>query len=203
MRIGLNIVSCQNMKGLWLSLTFLLLVGCSDVVTSHYKTYSEASKDQLFGRGWLPDFIPSSSTNITTSNNLDLNRSEGEFSFPPAATNSFVSRLVPYSGRASPSSDFDKVVNKRKAQGYTLYEFTERENRWVFFLNREKGHAYYNMKPELGSENNFNIEAARRYPVEGGATRVAGKGAPISNFTLTSIHQFRDSIDAFAFPSLR
>jgi hypothetical protein len=191
------------MKGLWLSLTFLLLVGCSDVVTSHYKTYSEAAKDQLFGRGWLPDFIPSSSTNITTSNNLDLNRSEGEFSFPPAATNSFVSRLVPYSGRDSPSSDFDKVVNKRKAQDYTLYEFTETENRWVFFLNREKGHAYYNMKPELGSENNFNIEAARKYPVEGGATRVAGKGAPISNFTLTSIHQFRDSIDAFAFPSLR
>jgi hypothetical protein len=135
------------MKGLWLSLVFLLLAGCSDVVTSHYKTYSEAAKDQLFGRGWLPDFIPSSSTNITTSNNLDLNRSEGEFSFPPEATNSFVSRLVPYSGRGSPSSDFDKVVNKRKAQGYTLYEFTEREYLWVFFLNREKGHAYYSMWP--------------------------------------------------------
>ncbi len=133
------------MKGLYLSIVALLLVGCIDVVTSHYKTYSEAAKDQLFGRGWLPEFIPSSSTDITTSNNLDLNRSEGDFSFSPAATDSFVSRLVPYSGRASPSSDFEKVVNERKALGYTLYEFTARESVWVFFRNQEKGHAYYNM----------------------------------------------------------
>jgi hypothetical protein len=135
------------MKGLRLSLVFMFLAGCSDVVTSHYKTYEEAAKDQLFGRGWLPDFIPSSSTNITTSNNLDLNRSEGEFSFPPAATESFISRLRPYSGQASPSSDFEKVVNKRKTQGYTLYEFKENQYIWVFFLNREKGHAYYSMWP--------------------------------------------------------
>lgn len=135
------------MKGLYLSIVALLLGGCSDVVTSHYKTYSEAAKDQLFGRGWLPEFIPSSSTDITTSNNLDLNRSEGEFSFPPAATDSFVSRLVPYSGRGSASGDFEKMVNKRKAQGYTLYEFSDRGSVWVFFLNRQKGHAYYSMWP--------------------------------------------------------
>lgn len=135
------------MKGLSLSLIFLLLVGCSDVVTSHYKTYSEAAKDQLFGRGWLPDFIPSSSFNITLSNNLDLNRSEGEFSLPPAASASFVSRLVPYSGHGSPSSDFEKVVNKHKAQGYTFYEFTDRERVWLFFLSEEKDHVYYLMWP--------------------------------------------------------
>lgn len=140
-------VSFQNMKGLWLSLVFLLLAGCSDVVTSHYKTYNEAAKDQLFGRGWLPDFIPSSSFNITTANNLDLNTSDGEFSFPPAATESFVSRLVQYSGRSSPYVDFEKMVNKRKAQGYTPYEFKENQYVWVFFLNREKGHAYYSLWP--------------------------------------------------------
>lgn len=143
-------VSYQNMKGLWLSLVILLLVGCRDVVTSHYRTYSEAAKDQLFGRGWLPEFIPSSSTDITTSNNLDLNRSEGEFLFSPAATDSFISRLVPYSGRGSPSSDFEKMVNKRRTQSYTLYEFTDRGSVWVFFLNREKGHVYYSVWPVYG-----------------------------------------------------
>lgn len=135
------------MKGLWLSLVVLFLVGCSDVVTSHYNTYSEAEKDQLFGRGWLPEFIPSSSINITTSNDLDTNQSKGEFSFPPAATDSFISRLVPYSGRRSSSSDFDNVVNKRKAQNYTLYEFMDRGSIWVFFVNPEKGHVYYSMWP--------------------------------------------------------
>lgn len=42
-------VSCQHMKELWLPLVFLLLAGCSEVVTIHYKTYGEAAKDQLFG----------------------------------------------------------------------------------------------------------------------------------------------------------
>ena len=133
------------MKELWLFLVVLLVAGGSDVVTSHYATYSEAANDHLFGRGWLPEFIPSSSFNITTSNNLDRNQSEGEFSFPVAETDSFVSRLVPYSGRSAPFSDFEKLVNRRKAQGYTLYEFAGRESVWVFFLNREKGHIYYRM----------------------------------------------------------
>jgi hypothetical protein len=145
-RIGLNGSSYpKSMKGLWLFLMVLFVAGCSDVVTSHYSTYSEAASDHLFGRGWLPEFIPPSSFNIITSNNLDLNQSEGEFSFSLAETGSFVSQLVPYSGRSSPFSDFEKLVIKRKTQGYTLYEFTNRESIWVFFLNKEKGHTYYRM----------------------------------------------------------
>lgn len=138
---------CHNMKGLWLSLVVLLLAGCSEVVTSHYKTYSEAEKDQLFGRGWLPDIIPHSSFNITTANTVDRNTSEGEFSFTPTDTDSFISRLRPYSGRTAPYGDFEKMVKKRKAQSYTPYEFEERQSIWVFFLNRENGHAYYSMWP--------------------------------------------------------
>ena len=127
-------------------LTFLLclfLVGCSDVVTSHYKTYNDAASDQLFARGWLPDFIPSSSLNITTSNNLDLNTSEGDFSFRPVDTQAFVSKLNPYSGRKSPYVEYDKVVKKRIGQGYTPYEYTKDNLIWVFLLNGDKGHAYY------------------------------------------------------------
>lgn len=135
------------MKGLWLPLVFLLLAGCSEVVTSHYKTYSEAAKDQLFGRGWLPDLVPSSSFNITTANTVDRNTSEGEFSFPLAETESFISRLRPYSGRTAPYGDFERVVKKRKTQGYTPYEFEEKLSVWVFFVHREKGHAYYSMWP--------------------------------------------------------
>jgi hypothetical protein len=97
------------MKEFWLFLVMALVVGCSDVVTSHYGTYNEAANDQLFGRGWLPEFIPLSSFNITTSNNLDLNQSEGEFSFLLPETDSFVSRLVPYYGRGTPFSDFEKL----------------------------------------------------------------------------------------------
>jgi hypothetical protein len=129
-------------------LTYLLcvfLVGCTDVVTSHYKTYNDAASDQLFSRGWLPQFIPSSSFNITTSNNLDLNTSEGEFSFRPVDAHAFVSKLHLYSGRRSPYVDYDKVIKRRVRQGYTPYEYTKDSLIWVFFLNADKGHAYYDL----------------------------------------------------------
>ena len=129
-------------------LTYLLclfLVGCSDVVTRDYKTYNDAVSDELFGRGWLPELIPSSSFNIKTSNNLDVNTSEGEFSFPPGDTQAFVSKLHPYSGRKSPYVEYDKVVKRRIAQGYTPYEYTKDSSIWVFFLNADKGHAYYDL----------------------------------------------------------
>jgi hypothetical protein len=129
-----------------LILTYLLcvfLVGCSDVVTRDYKTYNDAVSDELFGRGWLPEFIPSSSFNIKTSNNLDLNTSEGEFSFPPADTQAFVTKLHRYSDRKSPYVEHEKVVKKTIGQGYTPYEYTRDSWIWVFFLNADKGHAYY------------------------------------------------------------
>ena len=148
MGISLITVRCQIIRKLGPSLLLLIFLGgCSDTVTNHYQTYADAVKDQLFSRGWLPEFIPSSSFNITTSNNLDLNTSEGEFSFPSVATELFTSRLLPYSGGKSPNVDYEKVVNKRKAQGYTPYEFTKDNHVWVFLLNRKKGHAYYSLWP--------------------------------------------------------
>ena len=131
--------------GVWLSLAALLLAGCGEVVKSNYISYSEAKKEQLFARGWLPDIIPTSATKIITANNLDLNRSEGEFSFPPSATDAFLARLVPYSGRGTFSRDFERMVNERKAEGYSLHEYQENKNIWVFLLNRQKGHAYYSL----------------------------------------------------------
>jgi hypothetical protein len=139
----------QLMKGKGFGLSLLLSIflgGCSDTVTNHYQTYDDAVKDQLFDRGWLPKFIPSSSFNITTSNNLDLNTSEGAFYFPVGAAEAFTAKLLPYSGREFPNVDNEKVVNKRKAEGYTPYEFTEDGYVWVFFLNRA-GHVYYSLWP--------------------------------------------------------
>jgi len=129
-----------------LILTFLLclfLVGCSDIVTRDYKTYNDAVSDELFGRGWLPELIPPSSFNIKTANDLDVNTSKGEFSFPPGDTQAFIAKLQPYSGRKSPYIEYDKRVKKRISQGYTPYEYTGDVSTWVFFLNADKGHAYY------------------------------------------------------------
>ncbi|MEB3318108.1 MAG: hypothetical protein VKO39_08210 [Cyanobacteriota bacterium] len=128
-----------------LALVALLLTGCDERVNSHYTTYREAAKDQLFARGWLPEIIPASSTNITTRNDLDLNRSEGEFWFPPGATEAFLSRLVPYSGHGALPPVFKRMAWSDRAKGYSLHEFQRDQNVWVFALNRQTGHAIYNL----------------------------------------------------------
>jgi hypothetical protein len=135
---------CSSLR-VCLSLAALLLAGCGDVVKSHYTTYGEAKKEQLFARGWLPEIIPTSATAITTANNLDLNRSEGDFAFPPAATEAFLARLVPYSGRGSFSRAFERRIRERKAEGYSLHEYQADQNIWVFLVNKPKGRAYYSL----------------------------------------------------------
>ena len=139
--------------GAWFSLAALLLAGCGDdVVKSHYTTYSEAKNEQLFARGWLPEILPTSATDITTANNLDLNRSEGEFLFPPAATGAFLARLVPYSGRGSFSRAFERRIRERKAEGYSLHEYQGDQAIWVFLVNKQKGHAYYSLSSVANSK---------------------------------------------------
>lgn len=86
-----------------------------------------------------------SSFDIDVENNLDLNTSHGEFRFEPVDTNGFISKLSPYSGRKSPFVDYEKLVGKRKAKGYAPYEYSEHGFVWVFFLNKEKGHAHYDL----------------------------------------------------------
>lgn len=155
---------------LCLTLAALLLTGCDDRVVSHYTTYREAANDQLFARGWLPEIIPASSTNITTKNDLDLNRSEGEFWFPPAATEAFLSRLVPYSGHGALPPAFKRMARAGTAQGYSLHEFQEDQTVWVFALNRQTGHAIYGLTPSQhaqpsASKRRQTGSSARRSPL--------------------------------------
>jgi hypothetical protein len=58
--------------------------------------------DHVFERGWLPDILPASAHDIHTRNNLDLNLSDGEFSFEPVDAAAFVSRVQPYTWTRQP-----------------------------------------------------------------------------------------------------
>ncbi|PAW76682.1 MAG: hypothetical protein B9S32_14190 [Verrucomicrobia bacterium Tous-C9LFEB] len=122
----------------------VLLSVDSDVVTSRYATRKDAEKDQLFGRGWLPDFIPISSRQIVTRNNLDLNTSEGEFFCDSTEVGSFVRRLARWqTGTRTPFMRFEEGVAKMNAKGYLAYEYREHKDVWVFYVNPEKGHVEY------------------------------------------------------------
>ncbi|EOB6240082.1 hypothetical protein [Vibrio vulnificus] len=76
-------------------LLLLVLTGCSDIVQIHYENYMQAQADQLFERGWLPDVLPVSTTQIEVANDLDNNTSQGSFVIAEKEMAQFLSQLKP------------------------------------------------------------------------------------------------------------
>ncbi|HAS6309712.1 TPA: hypothetical protein ACGUPD_000397 [Vibrio vulnificus] len=76
-------------------LLLLVLAGCSDIVQSHYDNYQQAQADRLFERGWLPDVLPVSTTQIEVANDLDNNTSQGSFVIAEKEMAQFLSQLQP------------------------------------------------------------------------------------------------------------
>ncbi|NVN80959.1 MULTISPECIES: hypothetical protein [unclassified Vibrio] len=91
----------------------LLLSGCSDVVSDEYATYELAQQDHLFDRGWLPDILPSSTSQIEVNNDLDINTSEGSFVINEPQLSEFIANLTPTSSEGE-------------------YHFTEDDKTWAF-----------------------------------------------------------------------
>lgn len=101
-----------------LSALVVMIVGCSDNITTQYSTYAEAKSDNLFERGWLPDILPPSTINIQVTNDLDKNTSIGEFFIEKSDVELFL----------------DKVEQTKKVNEY---RFTRGSYQWVFTMKRD------------------------------------------------------------------
>jgi hypothetical protein len=108
-----------------IAMAALLLFGC-DVVTSRYATLDDARRDRLFERGWLPDILPPSTRDIRVSNNVDVNTSEGEFSFDPAEFPAFADQL--------------QVVGKE------TFQFSSGQHSWKFSCHTSRGFCRYSLR---------------------------------------------------------
>ncbi|EHI9274367.1 hypothetical protein ACCH70_004605 [Vibrio vulnificus] len=106
-------------------LLLLVLTGCSDIVQSHYDNYQQAKADQLFERGWLPDVLPVSTTQIEVANDLDNNTSQGSFVIAEKEMGQFLSQLQPL-----------ETANQ--------YRFESDNSVWIFTLN-EAGKVSYQL----------------------------------------------------------
>ncbi|HDY7902625.1 TPA: hypothetical protein RQK50_000800 [Vibrio vulnificus] len=104
-------------------LLLLVLAGCSDIVQSHYDNYQQAQADQLFERGWLPDVLPVSTTQIEVANDLDNNTSQGSFVIAEKEMAQFLSQLQPL-------------------ETAYQYRFESDNSVWIFTLG-EQGHVSY------------------------------------------------------------
>jgi hypothetical protein len=122
----------------------LALAGC-DVVTDRYESVAEARRERLFERGWLPDILPTSAVRIRVSNNLDLNRSEGEFSFSSPDFSAFQSRLASGVPSRAPFNDWPGFVQGKLKDGYAAAAFEREGYKWVFICHERKGHCLYRM----------------------------------------------------------
>ena len=127
-----------------------LFLSSGDVVTSRYETIAAARADRLFERGWLPDILPPSSHNIRTSNDLDLNTSEGAFAFKSSEYAAFAAGLRPYSSMDTPFVGFETKVAEMQADGFNAAVFEEERSIWVFFCNAEESRCEYIMWLEEG-----------------------------------------------------
>ncbi|EHH2450469.1 hypothetical protein MPV89_004664 [Vibrio vulnificus] len=110
-------------------LLLLVLTGCSDIVQSHYDNYQQAQADQLFERGWLPDVLPVSTTQIEVANDLDNNTSQGSFLIAEKEMGQFLSQLQPL-----------ETANQ--------YRFESDNSVWIFTLN-EEGKVSYQLSEYL------------------------------------------------------
>ncbi|ENM5825787.1 hypothetical protein [Vibrio metoecus] len=105
------------MKKLLLTFT-LVLLGCSDVVENYYADYQQAQADHLFERGWLPQILPASTTQIQIANNLDTNHSQGSFVIA--------------------QQDWSKFIKQLEATSVTnQYRFQVDKSVWLFTLDKQ------------------------------------------------------------------
>lgn len=138
----------------------LFVCGCSDTVTSRYETRADAEADKLFQRGWLPSIIPQSSYGITTKNDLDINVSQGAFSFAPEHAKEFTTHLWRMDASEVSKADSARLMER----GYWPYSYRDEGSWWIFFINFDKKHCEYRMglSRKINSEQNGTEQPATR-----------------------------------------
>ncbi|WP_339133405.1 MAG: hypothetical protein WGN25_12685 [Candidatus Electrothrix sp. GW3-4] len=133
------------MKKVYLLLFVMLFSSCSDSVTETYIDIKTAREAGLFDRGWLPDILPETTTNLTLSNDLDLNCSEGEFYFHPKDTQAFFSKTKRVLGEECISNI--KNTTLKNVANCKVLRFAAEGYSWIFYCVKERGYCRYVMMP--------------------------------------------------------
>ena len=121
----------------------LLILLPDDTVRLQYPTLQAAREDHLFDKGWLPDVLPPSTTDIRVANNLDLNNSAGEFHFDPRDYPALLDKTAPYHRGTTGGADGDWFA---KTDGEPDMRVVESDgSRWLFLCVPEKGVCSYEM----------------------------------------------------------
>jgi hypothetical protein len=142
---------------LMLSLLCAGLVGCGHsepAPGNHYATLAEARADDLFGRGWLPDILPASTTTIRTSNNPGNNTATGEFHFAAADAPAFFAKLSTEVPTLSPFANWPEIVDEYAKREFSARSYRNGPVTWTFFCDAAAGSCDYAMWTAPSSASN-------------------------------------------------
>lgn len=143
--VGLTANACQNRERL----------------VSHYSAWEAILADGAVERGWLPSFLPSSSTNISEMHDLDSNAGVFRFFASSSDMKSFVAyfehvptaRLRSIGPWLEPRSSWwppalaKRQLHDAKRQGFEIYQHTESTGKanlgiWYFAISVTNGVGY-------------------------------------------------------------
>ena len=120
----------------------LATAGCElDVVHTHYDTLADYDD-----HGWLPaSLLPSSTHDIDTRNNLDLNYSTGSFQFEAAEAARFTAGVRRGAQPHSPFRDWNETIADAQKDGLSVWQYAEDQTEWTFFCDLAKARCDYMM----------------------------------------------------------
>ncbi len=76
----------------------------ADIQHSRYATLSDARDDGLFLRGWIPDLLPPSTSNLIETHSVDTNQRCATFDFSDEEVAAFVAALESAGFRSTPDA---------------------------------------------------------------------------------------------------
>ena len=127
-------------------LVIYALTSCSgDIASSKYATLQDAKSHGFMAKGWLPDFLPTTTINIKAANNLDLNTSTGAFEFHSNDFPLFASKLHAHQPSKSPFDSLEAKIKDKIADEYFIGEYNENETTWVFLCSKARNSCEYTM----------------------------------------------------------
>ena len=123
-------------------LLFLAIWGVWDVKEYRFQTKGEALSEGFFEKGWLPEFIPESSTDIQVTRNIDINTSEGGFAFDPLDAEQFIN-VLDQKNTGECRLGQPENYSELRSKGYISVDCSHGDTAWRFMIQKDLGDCRY------------------------------------------------------------
>ena len=105
--------------------SILILLGCSETQDAFYKNIDEAKKDNAIERGWIPNIIPASSSEIYERHNLDTNRVWIRFKFDKKDIQGLIGKIKEVNPAEIENIEFPRIGVKWWPKNLNKDSFTQ------------------------------------------------------------------------------